>query len=248
MAIDPPSPGAASEVAPSGELQVAGHGAHDLTLDHATIQPEPQGFGQLWKKVYEVTLGDCDPVPVMHAWRERLSDFWPDGNDLAAFRGLEPGELALIEIKAGGLKLSTGVIVIGSTATSLTFATPEGHPFAGTVELSTRRTSAGTVARVEVIMRASDPLYEMGLMLGGQRREDAFWLETLTNLSRELGAGRRPRKRTRRLDRRRRWSHARNVTRNAAVRSVVYNAKMRVTSTLHWTARRLRIRSDAPDA
>ena len=32
-------------------------------------------------------------------------------------------------------------------------------------------------------MRASDPIYEIGLTLGGHRQEDVFWDRTLTKLA-----------------------------------------------------------------
>ncbi|MHB1988919.1 MAG: hypothetical protein ACYCSF_13220 [Acidimicrobiales bacterium] len=36
-------------------------------------------------------------------------------------------------------------------------------------------------------MRASDPIYELGLALGAHRKENLFWRQTLTTLARHLG-------------------------------------------------------------
>ena len=38
-------------------------------------------------------------------------------------------------------------------------------------------------------MRASDPLYEVAMALGGHRKEDKFWAATLTALGQRLGIG-----------------------------------------------------------
>ena len=44
-----------------------------------------------------------------------------------------------------------------------------------------------TVAQCQVLMRAQDPLTELGLTLGGHRKEDTFWEATLRALAARFG-------------------------------------------------------------
>ena len=57
--------------------------------------------------------------------------------------------------------------------------TPQGHMFAGWITFSAFEEGGATVAQAQVLMRAQDPLTEVGLTLGGHRKEDAFWAATL---------------------------------------------------------------------
>ncbi|MEX1104242.1 MAG: hypothetical protein WED87_08325, partial [Dehalococcoidia bacterium] len=71
----------------------------------------------------------------------------------------------------------------------------------------------------EIEMRAGDPMYELGLMLGGHHREEQFWRETLTAVAARFGQRPEVRTEVRLRDRRRRWSKWRNVWHNAAIRT-----------------------------
>ncbi len=79
-------------------------------------------------------------------------------------------------------------------------------------------------------MRSSDPIYEIGMALGGHRVEDRFWAATLTALAAGLGV-RTPvvERRTECVDRRRQWRRVGNVRYNAAVRSAAYRARHPLT-------------------
>ena len=55
--------------------------------------------------------------------------------------------------------------------------------FAGWITFSAIERDGETVAQAQVLMRASDPIFEMGLTLGGHRQEDRFWQHTLTALA-----------------------------------------------------------------
>ena len=35
-------------------------------------------------------------------------------------------------------------------------------------------------------MRANDPLYELAMTAGGHRKEDQFWIQTMTSLAERL--------------------------------------------------------------
>ena len=83
----------------------------------------------------------------------------------------------------GGVKLSTGVMVLYADERSFTLMTPQGHMFAGWITFSAEHSGDQTLAQAQVLMRASDPVYEIGLALGGHRQEDIFWDRTLTKLA-----------------------------------------------------------------
>jgi GlcNAc-PI de-N-acetylase len=121
----------------------------------------------------------------------------------------------------GGVKLSTGVFVLYADEESFTLMTPQGHMFAGWITFSAPRSGPDTLAQAQVLMRGNDPLYEIGLALGGHGKEDRFWAQTLTALGERLGVA-DPQVETRSecIDPRRQWRNARNIWHNAAVRSM----------------------------
>lgn len=106
---------------------------------------------------------------------------------------------------------------------SFTLMTPEGHMFAGWITFSAFADPDGTVAQAQVLMRANDPLYELGLALGGHRKEDSFWEHTLTALARYFGVG-SPHVSALAVcvDRKRQFRRMRNIRHNAALRSGLY--------------------------
>jgi hypothetical protein len=83
-------------------------------------------------------------------------------------------------------------------------------------------------------MRASDPIFEIGLMLGGHKREDTFWLEVLTNLAHYLGSTGTPRLESTCESRQFRFRNIGNIRRNAILR----NGLHRPTDTLRRLTRR----------
>src|SRR3712207_5899114 len=66
---------------------------------------------------------------------------------------------------------------------SFSLMTPQGHPFSGWITFSSFEEEDGTVAQAQVLMRANDPIYELGLRMGGHRMEDEMWRTTLRNLA-----------------------------------------------------------------
>ena len=183
-----------------------------------------QGFGKMLQKTYRMDVGaGIAPTAAIAVWREHFPEFWPTGNKFAApLTGIHPGEVALLDIAVGGVKLSTGVMVLYADAESFTLMTPQGHMFAGWITFSAERSGDSTIVQAQGLIRANDPLYELAMMLGGYRKEDRFWIATLTALGRRLGvespavtvhAGW--------VDTRRQWRNAGNVWHNSMVRSVL---------------------------
>jgi hypothetical protein len=102
--------------------------------------------------------------------------------------------------------------------------TPEGHMFAGMITFSAHEQD-GTVAQIQALIRANDPIYEATFRLGfGHKKEDAFWHQTLTNLAAYFGAHGSVTQQTVLVDPRMQWSQARNVWHNAAIRTGLYLA------------------------
>ena len=188
-----------------------------------------QGFGSMWQKTYRVRLrgSAVTPAELIQTWKERFPEFWPRGNRFyAPLSGIAPGEVALINLAMpGGMPLSTGVLVLYADEESFTLMTPQGHMFSGWITFSASREEGeggGTVAQAQVLMRANDPLYELGLRLGGHRQEDVFWARTLGALAASFGSREPVETQVVCVDRRLQWSQARNVWHNAAMRTAVY--------------------------
>jgi hypothetical protein len=193
-----------------------------------------QGFGKMWQKTYRVRMtgAQVTPASLIETWKQSFSSLWPSGNRFyAPLTGIEPGEVALISLAAGPMRLSTGVMVLYSDAESFTLMTPQGHMFAGWITFSAFESPAasendppGCVAQVQVLMRAQDPISEIGLALGGHKAEDRFWSSTLCSLAAQFGSLAEPEAQVACVDPRRRWSQAGNVWHNAGIRSGLYMA------------------------
>ena len=94
--------------------------------------------------------------------------------------------------------------------------------FAGWITFSAAQIGDETQAQAQVLMRASDPIYEIGLTLGGHRQEDLFWKRTLASLAAHFGHDGDVETQVVCVDRRRQWSRWSNVWQSAAIRSTVY--------------------------
>ena len=119
----------------------------------------------------------------------------------------------------GGLKLSTGVLVLYADDESFTLMTPQGHMFAGWITFSAFTEDGVTNAQAQVLMRASDPLYELGMTIGGHGKEDEHWMHTLRALATYVGAPGEVTVQSVCVDRGRQWSKATNIWHNAGIRS-----------------------------
>lgn len=190
-----------------------------------------QGFGKMWEKKYSLNAGDAvTPREAIATWKAHFPEFWPKGNRFAgALAGISPGDVALLDLAiGGGVKLSTGVFVLYADEESFTLMTPEGHMFAGWITFSAERSGDATMIQAHVLMRANDPLYDLGLTFGGHAKEDRFWEQTLAALATRLGVA-DPQVETRRVcvDNRRQWKHAKNVWHNSMLRSMGQTLKFR---------------------
>jgi hypothetical protein len=146
-------------------------GAVNINVAGRRLASPIQGFGKMWQKTYQVRIPAerVSSTNLITAWKEHFPDFWPDGNRFyGPLTGIEPGEVALLNMTLPGkMKLSTGVMVLYADAESFTLMTPEGHMFAGWITFSATEVDGDTVGQAQVLMRASDPIFELGLTLGG---------------------------------------------------------------------------------
>ena len=102
--------------------------------------------------------------------------------------------------------------------------TPDGHMFSGWITFSAYERDQATVAQAQLLIRANDPLYEVGFRLGGSKEEDKCWNQTLGSLASYFGVEGQVQTTVICVDPRRQWSQAKNIWHNAAIRSSVYTA------------------------
>ncbi|MGH2697683.1 MAG: hypothetical protein ACRDJL_00610 [Actinomycetota bacterium] len=201
-------------------------GARNINVTGRRQTGPMQGFGKMWQKTYRVSLGtEVTPHEVVAEWKAKFPSFWPEGNRFyGPLTGIAPGDVALLNLTMPGrLKLSTGVLVLYADEESFTFMTPEGHMFAAFITFSAFEDSHGTTsAQAQVLLRANDPLFEMGLSLGGHRKEDKFWVHTLEALAAHFGVTPEVETQIVCVDKKRQWRNARNIRYNSAIRSGVY--------------------------
>jgi hypothetical protein len=219
---------AASWAKSVSELKVSEvpEGALNLNVEGRRLTSPIQGFGKMWQKTYQVRLPAerVSAAEVIATWKKRFPDFWPEGNRFyGPLTGIEPGDVALLNMTLPGkMKLSTGVMVLYADEESFTLMTPEGHMFAGWITFSATELGGETVAQAQVLMRASDPIFELGLTMGGHKQEDRFWQHTLTALAAYFEHEADVDTRVVCVDKRRQWSRWRNLWQSSAIRSTLY--------------------------
>jgi hypothetical protein len=201
-------------------------GAVNLNVDGRRLASPIQGFGKMWQKTYQVRVPSesASATQLIATWKENFREFWPEGNHFyGALTGIAPGDVALLNMALPGkMKLSTGVMVLYADDESFTLMTPQGHMFAGWITFSASEADDHTVAQAQVLMRASDPIFEMGLTMGGHKQEDRFWQHTMTALAAHFGHEGEVDTRVVCVDKKRQWSKWTNVWHSAAIRSTLY--------------------------
>lgn len=208
-------------------------GAINLNVDGRRLTGPLHGFGQLWQKTYKIRLSGVksDPTEVIKIWKNNFGKFWPKGNYFYSSLGeISPGDVAVLNIAGpmgltapgGRPVISTGVMVIYADDESFSFMTPDGHMFAAMITFSAFE-DEGSVAQIHVLIRASDPIFELGCRLGiVHKTEDAFWQQTLKNLAAHFGVDGYVQQTVTCVDPKVQWSEAKNIWHNAAVRTGIY--------------------------
>lgn len=209
---------------PIHEFHVAdvAEGAHKGNVEGRKPTGPLQGFGQLWQKSYQVSIPGPTPEEVISTWKTNFGELWyPSNKFYAPAAGIAPGEIAVIAGGKGPTKVTTGVRVIYADETSWSYMTPEGHPWAAIITFSAHVEESGTVARIHLLVRANDPLYEASFRVYTSRLEDKIWTHTLTQLAARFGSSEPVVMEAVLIDKKRQWNQVRNIWKNSAVRTLL---------------------------
>lgn len=197
-------------------------GAHKGNVEGRRPTGPLQGFGRLWQKSYQVDIPGTSPEEVISTWKDHFGEFWyPSNKFYAPAAGIAPGEVAVIAGGRGPTKVTTGVRVIYADETSWSYMTPEGHPWAAIITFSAHETDSGATARVHLLVRANDPLYEASFRLYTSRLEDKIWTHTLSSLAAHFGSDAPVEMEVALVDRRRQWDKFGNIWKNSAIRTLL---------------------------
>jgi hypothetical protein len=182
-----------------------------------------QGFGRLWQKSYQVRIPGPTPELVISTWKENFGEFWyPTNKFYAPAAGISPGEIALIGGGRGPTKVTTGVRVIYADERSWSYMTPEGHPWAAIITFSAHEDADDvSLAKIHLLVRANDPLYEASFKLYTSRLEDKIWTHTLTELAGHFESHEPVASEIQLIDKKRQWDQMGNIWKNSAVRTLL---------------------------
>lgn len=210
--------------------------ALNLNVEGRSAVGPLQGFGQLWQKTFRVRLegATVTPAEVIAEWKDELPRFKPAENRFyPSPGGIAPGEVVLINAWTPGGPIATGVVVLYSDDESFTLMTPQGHPEAGWVTMSSYVEDGVTVAQVQGLARASDPIYELAFRVMGSRLQDYIWVHVLTELAAHFGVKGQVEVDHQLLDARVQWSRLGNIWYNAQIRTILHQ----LTAPVRWLRR-----------
>jgi len=208
-------------------------GAINLNVEGREVVGPLQGFGQMWQNTFRVRLNGVtvSPAEVIRAWKENIASFQPSDNHFyPSLAGVKPGEVVFIDTRLpvlpglpGILPFASGVMVLYADDECFTVMTPEGFPEAGWNTFSAYVEDECAVAQVQSIVRANDPIYEIGLrFMGGARKQEQTWTYVLTALAAHFGVAGQVQVHKTCLDPQLQWSQAKNVWHNAGIRTTLY--------------------------
>lgn len=214
-------------------------GAINLNVTGHRLAGPMQGFGPMWRKTYQLRLTGVavSPAEVVRVWKEHFPKLQPPQNRFyPSLAGVVPGEIILLNASMRGLPVDSGVAVLYADDESFTLMTPEGCPEAGWITCSAYSDGDTTMAEVQTIGRAADPVFEFGFrFLGGAKEQERIWAHVLRSLAAALGGSGEVVTQRACLDPRFQWSRAGNVWRNATIWSMLYT----MSAPLRWVARGL---------
>lgn len=200
-------------------------GAINLNVDGRRPSGPVQGFGRLWEKTYTVKLPSerVSPQDVVAELKRNFPLLQPEQNRFyPSGRGIEPGEVVLINARTPGGPIATGVWVVYADEHSFAFMTPQGHPESGWVSFTGYEEDGFTVARITGFARASDPLYEIAFELMGSRIQERIWRHVLVSLASRVGLEAQVRLEKVCVGPNLQWKNAKNVIHNAQIHTLVW--------------------------
>ncbi len=216
-------------------------GAVNFNVEGRQVVGPLQGFGQLWQRTYRVRLSGAEVTPqeVVAQWKQNLPELMPDDSRFyTSVAGVEPGEIVLINatLPLVPSPVETGVMVLYSDDESFTLMCPEGHPVSGWNTFSAYVDESATVAQIQSLERASDPIGEFHYrVLGGSAQQERLWTHVLTQLADQFGIAGQVQSHKILVDPRVQWSEAKNIWYNAVLRSTL-NLPVRLVGRLFGRA------------
>jgi hypothetical protein len=210
-------------------------GAVNRNVDGRQVSNPLLGFGKLWQKTYTVRLSGVDvtPAQVVQTWKENFPTYHPPQNKFYPSQsGLEPGEIVLLSATLFHLPVDAGLMVMYADDESFTFITPEGFPESGWITFSAYEEDGSTVAQVQSLARAADPIYEASFMLFGSKGQEKIWEHVLTQLAAQFGGRSEVKLVKTCVDHKLQWSETKNVFKNAGAYTMLY----KLTSPFRWIA------------
>ena len=208
--------------------------ALNLNVDGRHLTGPLQGFGQLWQKTYRVKLtgAGVSPQELITFWKTNLPKLMPEESRFyPSISGVQPGEVVLINATLpglpGGMPVSTGVLILYSDDEMFSVMTPDGHPESGFNTFSAYQEDGETVAQIQSLARANDPVFEFGFRyLGGSKQQENIWRQVLTQLAANYGLAADVEVNKVCVDEKLQWSQAGNVWHNSVIRTTI-NAPFR---------------------
>ena len=222
-------------------------GATNINVEGKQVVSPMQGFGQLWEKKFRVRMVGCKltPAEVVKIWKANFTKFQPNYNRFHPTReGVTPGEVMFIDSAVpvvpgtpGLLPITTGVMVLYADDSSFTVITPEGHPESGWNTFSAYEQDGVTVAQIQTLTRATDPIYEFGYrFMGGAQMQDEIWTHVIRQLAKACGVQAEVESEKTLVDGSLQWDAAGNIWENAVFHTIFY----RLGAPLRWARNRLK--------
>jgi len=154
------------------------------------------GFGQLWQKTYRIRFEGArvPDTTVIAQWKSNFPAFWPRGNRMySASTSLKPGDVGVINTNAPGNVTLRVHWYLRDLRRDVSFTfMRRGPPLGGQITFSADEEGDATHAQIQVLVRANDPIWEIGMRLGMSAAEDQFWLTTLQNVAAYFNATGKP--------------------------------------------------------
>ena len=204
-------------------------GAINLNVEGRQVVGPLQGFGQLWQKTYQVWLRGVNVTPqeLVRFWKENLPNLMPSNSRFyPSFSGVKPGEVVLINATLpgipGGMPVSTGVLILYADEEAFTVMTPQGHPESGFNTFSAYEEDGVTVAQIQSLARANDPIFEFGFrFMGGAAQQEKIWHHVLTAIAAHYGVTGQVQMQKTCVDPKLQWSQAKNIWQNSVLRTTI---------------------------
>ncbi|MGC8907118.1 MAG: FAD-dependent oxidoreductase [Desulfomonilaceae bacterium] len=202
--------------------------ARNLNVNGLRAVGPVNGFGPLWQKTFQLFIQDSSVAPeeAIARLKKNFPRYQPSFNHFyPSEKGIEAGEIVLIDSTTPGGPVSTGVMVMYSDERSFTFNTPQGHPECGFVSFSASEMDDGVLVLIIGLARASDPLYEAAFRIAGSKIQTRIWKHVLTSLALDLGFPPEITMTQECIDTRLRWSEFGNTYYNAQLRTLINEPK-----------------------